>query len=80
MLSITSKESGDAPFATGWIRAESTDNTTKASWQDYVEINHFITANNLSVNTGNHLLNLIKDLCKRRGIEINLPRTMRSIR
>ena len=80
ILALTSPDSENAPIQTGWIRAGSTQNTTHATWEDYIMINQFISQNNLSNKSGDELLKLIRELCTRNGIELNLPRTMRSIK
>lgn len=80
ILSLTSKDSDVAPIQTGWIRDRSTSKTTHATWEDYVMINRYITKNNMSVSCGDELLALIQELCRRHSIELNLPRTMRSIK
>ena len=51
----------------------------RGPWEDYVEINRFISSNYLSNRTGDELLTLIQHIAERHEVNIMLPTQFRTI-
>jgi hypothetical protein len=50
-----------------------------ANWQDFLDIMQFKVNAGLSLESGNDMLSLIRNLCKRRKLYVPIPTTMRTI-
>jgi len=68
------------PIRTGWVKGGTQiTKKPKSNWRDYIDLYEFKTNKLLSLADGDDLLLLIRRICRRQGIDIVLPKRMRTI-